>query len=673
MPDIFDYVVVFYSADWRDRADPISGLPINVQPVEAGATHEWTRNFTRGIGFELSPGQRFGNRAGTNDPPLTTRRLQSRIDMNDLAEYDENFMFQGLAGVRAGVSRFAHELGHRFAAFADVVPDPFVSLRVRGERPAAHWSPLFNSFGSVVASFGLTGNLISEHPPGTFHIDAQEITYGPWDEYLMGLVPPAGVPSSFIVQNPVPNLPFFLVNDVFTGERINVTIDDVILNEGPRLPNSNLSQRVFHVGVCLVIPKNDSVCVTEVQRAHAFADTVANFWKTETEGRAMLNTRMCPTVYTQPETSIPVSGFPVDAAILPNGKKLYVAEKALEVHSVAVIDTDPTSSTFHTVKKNILLPEGSASGIDVSADGSRIFVTTPVAPGPPCSGVGSAVKIIDTTTDTVVGTLCPGSVGGASGAQAIAVARAGVIPGLNRAYVLLTQPPRIAVYNMNNNPPTPMGEFPVGAPDPVSSVIPDIEVTPDGSAIVFTRPGRGMVSAQDRIFGVQWNLDMGGLVPTGVAIVQLESNADNTPYHAMPTTTWTSPPALVYVTTQSGVTRVFDLMTDPVWGILRFQPMADPPDGVSPLRPDIAGTGAPGALEVEFSPGGNLAVVGNTQNDTVSLVNTSTHAELPTMITLDPPIPPSPLGAEPAAFVFSPDGQRLYVMSKQAQRVDVFR
>jgi len=58
--------------------------------------------------------------------------------------------------------------------------------------------------------------------------------------------------------------------------------------------------------------------------------------------------------------------------------------------------------------------------------------------------------------------------------------------------------------------------------------------------------------------------------------------------------------------------------------------------------------------------------------DNVQLVNTSPHSLLQT-IQLAPSNPPSASGADPAAFAFSPDGQRLYVMSQQARRVDVFK
>jgi hypothetical protein len=253
---------------------------------------------------------------------------------------------------------FGQELGHRFVAFADIVANPARVLR----RDTAHWDHAFNSFASCVGGIG--GNLITDIGGGQFRIDAKETTYGDWDEYLMGFLPPASVAASFRVQgaNPAPPAAGYPVGQVITGTRVNHTINDIILNEGPRLPDDTLSQRVFHVGACLVIPNGADTCIYDTSEVRQFVDAIASFWSAETAGRAFLTRRACPTIYTQPETTVFVEGYPVDAAMTPDGRKLYVAKTKREAGAVTVIDTDPASPTFHTVLRHISLPENHASG-----------------------------------------------------------------------------------------------------------------------------------------------------------------------------------------------------------------------------------------------------------------------------------------------------------------------
>lgn len=73
------------------------------------------------------------------------------------------------------------------------------------------------------------------------------------DLYLMGLISPAEVSDFFIVRNLVPAGTDANGHAVFKADRTKVTIQEVITEEGPRLPGVDKSQREFNTGMEIVV------------------------------------------------------------------------------------------------------------------------------------------------------------------------------------------------------------------------------------------------------------------------------------------------------------------------------------------------------------------------------------------------------------------------------------
>ncbi|SEN98362.1 autotransporter domain-containing protein [Bradyrhizobium sp. OK095] len=83
--------------------------------------------------------------------------------------------------------------------------------------------------------------------------------------------------------------------------------------------------------------------------------------------------------------TIPVTAAPLSVAVSPDGSRLYVTT---QTNQLVVINT-----ATDTVIAGVTLP-GSSAGVTVTPDGSRVYVTS-----------GAAVYVLDTTTNTIVGTV----------------------------------------------------------------------------------------------------------------------------------------------------------------------------------------------------------------------------------------------------------------------------
>jgi DNA-binding beta-propeller fold protein YncE len=421
MPDVFDYVIVFFSSEWRDLMD--AGLPINVEPEAGNAYHYLVRNHTRGIGGELEPGKRFGNRAGTVG--LTTQRLQSVIHMNDLAEYDTNHIGFGNRNV---VHILAQELGHRFLAYTELETPTGDILK----RDGSHWHPAFDSQGSVMG--GVAGNDLTALGGGDFLVAGKEYAYSDWDRYLMGLLDLSQVSDSFRVDGAAPVNPLhpepYQAGDVIQGTEVAVPIAELVATYNNRIPSQELSQRVFHVGVCLVTP-TANVRQQDLDEIGSLMGLVQDFFHDQTG--AHLTTRVAPDIYTSLGPSVQdMAGSsdqtfvqPGRMAMSPDGAKLFVPERGQD--RVGVVDTDPDSPTVDQVLYFVDVGNEPMAAA-VRGDGSRVYAT---------SFSDQTLSVIDPSIDPVanpglnpvVNTIAVGP-----GSVALAVGLRG--PAADRGYVL---------------------------------------------------------------------------------------------------------------------------------------------------------------------------------------------------------------------------------------------
>jgi len=239
--DAYDFLVVFN--DLGLSAGPGSfAFEVNV------------RNEILGIGDLLSPSPVFDFGPEFGSPS----RLASFVNMGPLTNYPEDPEARvPFIGENTTLSVLGQEIGHRWLAYVDFLDSVTgrVSDRLLG-RQDAHWSFFFNSNASVVE-----GNRIEDGGPGAsprFTTSEAVERFSELDHYIMGLRPAETVPPSFLVENPsgggsssssrAPQ-----VGVRFDGERKNITIEQILGAEGPRIPDVSVSQKEFRFAYVLLI------------------------------------------------------------------------------------------------------------------------------------------------------------------------------------------------------------------------------------------------------------------------------------------------------------------------------------------------------------------------------------------------------------------------------------
>jgi uncharacterized protein (TIGR03437 family) len=276
--DNYDFLVLFNNFSLTPGANAFA-FEVNV------------RNQVLGIGGLLAenPVLDFGLEFGSH------RRLASFLNMGPLTSYptDPTSKILGL-GENNTLSVMGQEAGHRFLAYVQVV-DPVSGLPSREllGRDFAHWSFFYNSEASVVE-----GNRIEDRGAGVaprFRTAEAVTRYSPLDQYIMGLRPPEEVPPSFLVANS--SAPFSpssppTVGVSFNGERRDIPLDLIIAAEGPRLPDSTVSQRHFTFAFVLLVREGTTPSAQDLDKLERIRTQWQAFFEQAVDHRATADTSL---------------------------------------------------------------------------------------------------------------------------------------------------------------------------------------------------------------------------------------------------------------------------------------------------------------------------------------------------------------------------------------------
>lgn len=215
-------------------------------PPPVGALYQSVANDVHGIGYEhiapedaVIPDDGMGYFDDTPDS-----QIYGFLHMNRWQNY--------LGGDAGGVNDnyislvFGQELGHAWLAFVSYDGGAGQSRNMLG-RANAHWSFYLDSGGSPVQ-----GHDWLDNGDGSFTAIKHDIyEYSDLDLYLMGLLPPEQVAPWFVLENPSNCIDaasgdgvcadpgaFLFEAESYTVDatRRDITIDDVIAAEGPRIP-----------------------------------------------------------------------------------------------------------------------------------------------------------------------------------------------------------------------------------------------------------------------------------------------------------------------------------------------------------------------------------------------------------------------------------------------------
>ncbi|MES1243036.1 MAG: nidogen-like domain-containing protein [Acidobacteriota bacterium] len=261
--DVYDHLIVFLD------------FPLSLEG--AFAFESTVKNDVRGIGQPV-----FDNTAQAG----SHGRLRSFVQMGTLSRYPDNPETE-LLGTNSTLDVLGQEAGHRwlsFLFFVDGNGAPSNSLLGRDE---SHWSFCHNSLAS-----DMEGNEWQESAGNRFTSVGATSRYSPLDQYAMGLIGPGDVPPFYLVGDCVSPSAAPAVGAIIQGPRIDVTIDQILAAEGPRVPDFRKAPHAFDMAFILVgeagrFPSDESIA--KVDRIRAAWET---YFAAVTDGNGAVRTEL---------------------------------------------------------------------------------------------------------------------------------------------------------------------------------------------------------------------------------------------------------------------------------------------------------------------------------------------------------------------------------------------
>jgi len=261
-------------------------------------------------------------------------RLQSYLVMNQLAAYPDD---PNVIALRTYTSLqvLAHEAAHRWLAYVRFRSGNSDSQDLLGIQQA-HWSFLFNADASV-----MEGNLIRDNGDGSFTITDATKHYSKLDQYLMGLRPASDVEPLFYVQ-PAVGVPYqpddvttpSAIGATFAGTRKDLTVQDIITSEGPRLPDVSSSPKVFRQAYVLLVRQGTSPSSAELDKLGRIRQGFQDFYAQASDGKGTVGT----TLSTTPLTPVISSVVPSSGSTLGN-TRVYISGNDFQNGATVTIGT----------------------------------------------------------------------------------------------------------------------------------------------------------------------------------------------------------------------------------------------------------------------------------------------------------------------------------------------
>ncbi len=205
MKDDFDFIILTQNQE--------------TSPDGSAATHVAAQNLVSGIGTVPTFGAAYFGSAG---------KLQGSVHLTSLGQ------------LKGGPS--LHEIFHQFGNHLN----GFTTVE------SGHWGA--SSVNGVLGGFNATtlsqlygGNYYLVEPFSLNTGNGNATPYAPLELYLMGLIPPASVPDTKIAMDYGDYFysDFYGAGEFYASSISNKTIASIIVDNGPRIPNSTNSQKAF--------------------------------------------------------------------------------------------------------------------------------------------------------------------------------------------------------------------------------------------------------------------------------------------------------------------------------------------------------------------------------------------------------------------------------------------
>ncbi len=280
--DKYDFVYIFYDFDF-------------ILPNNAFAYYAAIRNEVRGIGRLSSGAETFDFDPGGST--LGTSKMQGYLMLasitNDYPEYPTARFF----GANSPLSIFGQEQGHRWMSRMKY---PGADQNLLLGRDTAHWNFFMNiestlSTPAARRSSSMEGNVWRDNGDGTFTSISLIDGFSRLDQYLMGLRPASDVPEMFVITNltntagrtrssgPQPNL-------TVSGTKQAVTIDQIVQQNGVRVPDSTTAPKNFRAAIVLLTQAGTTPAQATLNRLARFRLAWESYFAQSTDYLATINT-----------------------------------------------------------------------------------------------------------------------------------------------------------------------------------------------------------------------------------------------------------------------------------------------------------------------------------------------------------------------------------------------
>ena len=240
---------------------------------ECGAFYCGLANPARGINWGACLAQ---GRAGWN-----SKRLQA-------------FMYF----IRDDDAALLQEIGHHWGAYTGFkykAGDKQTNYSICLGNQPGHWSSYFDDDASPMdydeselkLPSGTSVDWI-DNGDGTFsprRIGQGQYRFSKLDLYLMGLMSPAGVGEFYLIKNPKPS-----GKDV-RGTRMNLSLDNILLANGKRVPTSTSSPKSF-TNAFILLTKNASKATAFAKKIDAVRERYSRAYGVSTGGRGRVITAL---------------------------------------------------------------------------------------------------------------------------------------------------------------------------------------------------------------------------------------------------------------------------------------------------------------------------------------------------------------------------------------------
>jgi hypothetical protein len=260
-------------ADKYDALYVFSDFSVDLD--EAAARHWAVRRDVQGIG-----GRQFDNSQAFGSDSV----LDSYIDMGSLSQWlaSDPYVDKSNGANFSVLSVAMHELWHRWVFGVDIAGEHPELLRGSDN---SHWSALLDNVGSVM--YGANWSQVDD----TKHkVTAVREGLSPLDLYMAGLYGPEEVgPIHYIQTGDVDPHEIPYLGLVAEGTRQSVSIQQLIEENGPRIPSHQDAQKEFEVAIVLLTRKSEKPAFEKVHFLNQFAAAFEDFVAQKTGGRAAIH------------------------------------------------------------------------------------------------------------------------------------------------------------------------------------------------------------------------------------------------------------------------------------------------------------------------------------------------------------------------------------------------